>query len=54
MRDLAVCCDLAGVGQDIGLLYMIILVLHEDSQGVITLFNRNGPSKTTHFKMNWG
>ena len=29
IRDLAVCCDLAGIGQDISLLYMIILVLHE-------------------------
>ena len=32
IRDLAVCCDLAGVGQDIGLLYMIVLVLHEGAQ----------------------
>ena len=33
--DLAVCCDLAGVGQDIGLLYMIILILHEGTQRTV-------------------
>ena len=32
IRDLAVCCDLTGIGQDIGLLHMIILVLHESAQ----------------------
>ena len=33
--DLAVCCDLAGIGQDIGLLYMIVLVLHECAQRAV-------------------
>ena len=35
IRDLAVCCDLAGVGQNIGLLYMIILVFHESAQRTV-------------------
>ncbi len=35
IRDLAVCCDLAGVGEDIGLFHMIILVLHEGAQRAV-------------------
>ena len=33
--DLSVCCDLAGVGEDIGLLNLIVLVLHEGTQRAV-------------------